>query len=160
MAATLINDPAGEIRMPNLSADDRNAISDVLHEYIWCMDIGDIEGIVRCFTPDATVKDITGRRWEAPDGPRNFAGHFINRPDRPAAQHWNQRMQIEDAPGGGVRVTSYWMTSVDHEGERPTLSNLGRYIDTLVKVQGRWLIAEKQIDPWNQTLVKAIRDAR
>lgn len=106
------------------------------------------------------MKDFTGHRWEAPDGPRHFAEHFINRPDRPAMQHWNQRMQLRDAPGGGVRVTSYWMTTVDNEGERPSVSSLGRYIDTCVKVGGRWLIAEKVIDPWNRSLVKAIREAR
>ena len=83
----------------NLTSEDREAIYEVLYEYVWCMDIGDIDGLVRCFTPDAEVKDFTGHRWAAPEGPRHFAEHFINRPDRPAMQ----ALEPANAAGGCTR---------------------------------------------------------
>ena len=52
------------------------------------------------------------------------------------------------------------MTTLDNPGDKPSVSNLGRYIDTCVKVGGHWLIAEKVIDLWNRTLVNSIKDAR
>jgi hypothetical protein len=141
----------------NLSLEDREAIYDVLHRYVWCMDTGNIDGIVETFTQDGAVKDITGHRWDAPDAARNFASHFINRPNRPAVQHWVQHMFIDDAPGGGYTVTSYWYTAVrDPNDDRRFVSNLGRYIDTCVKVDGHWLIREKLIDPWNNETVQMV----
>jgi uncharacterized protein (TIGR02246 family) len=133
-----------------MTPEDRDAITDLLRRYVWCMDTGDIEGIAATFTPDAAVKDITGRRWDGSDAPRSFASHFISRPDRPAAQHWVQHMDLEPVDEDTARVTSYWFTVVrDNDDNRKFVSNLGRYIDTCVKLDGRWLIKEKLIDPWN-----------
>jgi len=141
-----------------MTPEERDAIYDVLRRYIWCMDTGDIDGIVATFTDDGTVKDVTGHRWDGPDAPRNFASHFIKRPGRPAGQHWVQHMNIDAASGDTARVTSYWFTVVrDGEDDRKFVSNLGRYIDTCVKVDGRWLIKDKQIDPWNNETVLAAK---
>ena len=48
--------------MAGLSPEDREALFDVLRRYVWCMDTGDIEGIVATFTKDGVIKDITGHR--------------------------------------------------------------------------------------------------
>src|SRR6266545_692725 len=143
--------------MPDLSPEDRELLFDVLRRYVWCMDTGDIDGIAATFTTDGVVKDITGRRWDGQEAPRQFASHFILRPDRPAAQHWVQHMFVEDGEKGARKVTSYWFTAVrDPADDRRFVSNLGRYIDTCVKVDGRWLIKEKLIDPWNNETVEML----
>src|SRR5215510_3457236 len=49
-----------------------------------------------------------------------------------------------------TRVTSYWVSiQWDAEGDRKFIRAMGSYVDTCVKVDGRWLIKEKIIDPWN-----------
>lgn len=144
--------------MDRISPEDRDAVYDVLRRYIWCMDTGDIDGIAATFTPDGAVKDITGRRWDGPDAARSFATHFISRPDRPAVQHWVQHMDLEAAADDTAVVTSYWFTVVrDNDDDRKFVTNLGRYIDTCVKIDGRWLIKEKLIDPWNNETVLAAK---
>jgi len=144
--------------MASLTPEERDAVYDVLRRYIWCMDTGDIDGIAATFTTDGTVKDITGRRWDGEDAARRFAGHFIMRPNRPAGQHWVQHMQLEASSENEARVTSYWFTVVrDKDDDRNFVSNLGRYIDTCVRVDGRWLIKEKLIDPWNNETVLAAK---
>ncbi len=144
--------------MAGLSLDERDAVYDVLHRYIWAMDTGDIDGIAATFTSDGVVKDITGRRWDGADAARNFASHFITRPNRPAGQHWVQHMFIDESTDTSARVTPYWFTAVrDESDDRKFVSNLGRYIDTCVKVDGRWLIKEKLIDPWNNETVLAAK---
>jgi hypothetical protein len=146
--------------MPSLSLEERDAVFDVLRRYIWCMDTGDIDGIAATFTAGGTVKDITGRRWEGDGAARRFAAHFIQRPDRPAGQHWVQHMSVDGSTAGTARVTSYWFTVVrDRDDDRKFVTNLGRYIDTCVRVDGRWLIKDKQIDPWNDETVLAGRRA-
>ena len=137
-----------------MTPEERDMVHDVLRRYIWCMDTGDVDGVEATFTTDGTVKDIAGRHWDGPGAPRSFASHFIERPDRPASQHWVQHMDIDATAADAVRVTSYWFTVVrDTDDDRKFVSNLGRYIDTCVKVDGGWLIKDKQIDPWNDETV-------
>ena len=58
-----------------ISLEDREAIYDTLKRYLWCMDTTNIDGVVDTFTLDATVKDVTGKRWDAAaGGARGFAG--------------------------------------------------------------------------------------
>ena len=135
----------------HISLEDRQEIYDVLARYVWSMDTGDIEGVVATFTPDGVVKDVTGKRWDAAaGGARGFATYFLTRPNRRGGQHHVQHLFVEKADGGGYRVTSYWVSiQWDTEGDRKSIRAMGSYVDTCVKVHGKWLIKEKIIDPWN-----------
>ena len=134
-----------------ISIADREAVFETLKRYLWCMDTTNIEGVVATFTPDATVKDVTGKRWdEAAGGARGFATHFLTLPDRPDSQHWVQHMFVERAHENAWRVVSYWASLAwTPGGDDKFVRLLGSYRDTCVKVEGRWLIAEKIIDPWS-----------
>ena len=134
-----------------ISLDDRQAIYDTLARYVWGMDTCDIEAVVTTFTPDGVVKDVTGTRWDAAaGGVRGFATHFLTRPNRRGGQHHVQHLLVEPADGGGCRVTSCWVSiQWDAEGDRKFIRAMGSYVDTCVKVDGRWRIQEKIIAPWN-----------
>jgi hypothetical protein len=138
-----------------ISLQDREAIHDTLKRYLWCMDTSNIDGVVDTFTPDATIKDVTGKRWDAAaGGARGFATHFLTLPNRPDSQHWVQHMFIESASNDAWRVVSYWSSLAwTANSDEKFIRLLGSYRDTCVNVQGRWLIAEKIIDPWNGTSV-------
>jgi hypothetical protein len=135
----------------NLSLEARQAIYDTLARYVWSMDTGDIEGVVATFTLDGVVKDITGKRWGAGEGGvRGFATHFLTRPNRRGGQHHVQHLFVETATGGGYRVTSYWLSiQWDTASDTKGIRAMGSYVDTCVQVEGKWLIKEKIIDPWN-----------
>jgi SnoaL-like domain len=61
-----------------------------------------------------------------------------------------QHLLVEQADGGGYRVTSYWVSlQWDAEGDTRSIRAMGSYVDTCVKVDGQWRIQEKIIDPWN-----------
>jgi len=134
-----------------ISLEERQALYDTLARYVWGMDTGDIEGVVAVFTPDGEVKDVTGKRWDAAaGGVRGFANQFLTRPNRRGGQHHVQHLFVEPAEGGGYRVISYWVSiRWDAEGDQKAIRAMGSYRDTCVKVDGRWLIKEKIIDPWN-----------
>jgi hypothetical protein len=136
-----------------ISLEERQEIYDMLARYVWGMDTGDIEGVVATFTPDGVVKDVTGKRWDAAaGGVRGFATHFLTRPNRRGGQHHVQHLFVEKTAAGGHRVTSYWVSiQWDAEGDHTSIRAMGSYVDTCVKVDGRWLIREKIIDPWNST---------
>src|SRR5579884_4502895 len=93
---TVPGDSYGGSEMPEsaITPQDRAAIYDVLARYVWCMDTGDIEGVVATFTPDGAVQDRTGKRWDPPDGARRFATHFLTDPNRPLRQPWVQHLLL------------------------------------------------------------------
>jgi hypothetical protein len=141
----------------NLSLQEREAVYDTLRRYLWCMDTRDVEGAVATFTADAEVKDITGRRWDAPNrGARGFAEHFLLPERDSAGQHWVQFMEIDDIADGAVKVTAYWLGATWGADDSRFVNTLGSYVDTVVKVDGKWLIREKVIDPWNNETVPMI----
>lgn len=133
-----------------ISLEDRQAISDTLARYVWCMDTRNIEGVVAIFTPDGVVRDVTGKVWDATTGGvRAFATHFLTMPDRPVSQHWMQQMVVKDVGTSGYRVTSYWaLLALDAATGDKAFRSFGSYRDTCVKANGVWLIKEKLIDPW------------
>lgn len=133
-----------------ISPEDRQAISDTLARYVWCMDTRNIEGVVAVFTPDGVVKDATGKWWDGnAGGARAFATHYLTLPGRPVSQHWLQPMAVEGVEPSGYRVTSYWaLLALDAQSGDKTFRSFGSYRDTCVKVNGVWLIKEKRIDPW------------
>lgn len=137
-----------------ISPEERQEIYDTLAHYVWGMDTGNIEGVVATFTPDGVVKDVTGKRWDAAaGGARGFATHFLTRPNRRGSQHHVQHLFVEPATGGGYCVTSYWVSiRWDTTADDKSIRAMGSYLDTCVKVNGRWLIKEKIIDPWNSTV--------
>lgn len=134
-----------------ISLEDRHAIYDLLARYVWGMDTGDIEGVVATFTADGEVQDVTGTRWDAAaGGARGFATAFLTRPNRRGGQHHVQPLFIDPAPGGGYRVTSYWVSMRwDVEQDEKAIRAMGSYVDTCVQVQGQWRIKEKLIAPWH-----------
>ena len=73
-----------------LTVKDRIAINDLLAEYAWALDTGDVDALVACFTPDAVVIEEVFEepdRWEGHENIRRFAEHFRNVPNFPGRQH-------------------------------------------------------------------------
>jgi hypothetical protein len=63
--------------------------------------------------------------------------------------------------GGGYCVTSYWAAiQWDAEGDRRCIRTMGSYVDTCVKVNGRWRIQEKRIDPRNSATAPTVGHLR
>jgi len=144
-----------------ISLEERQEIYDTLARYVWGMDTGDIEGVVATFTPDGVVKVVTGKKWDsAAGGARGFATHFLTRPNRRGGQHHVQHLFVEKADGGGYRVISYWVSiRWDTERDDKSIRAMGSYIDTCVKMDGKWLIKEKIIDPWNSDTAPTVGTA-
>jgi hypothetical protein len=121
--------------------EDREAIRDRLGRYVWTLDTGDIEGVVACFTPDGVTVDTSGNHRPV----RDFAADFISREDFRGRQHVVTHLFFE---GDGQRcvVTSHWtVVKWYFAEERKSVMSVGYSHDTLVKVNGDWLIAERAL---------------
>ena len=132
-----------------ITPEDRFAIEDLIGRYLWNLDTGDVEGVVAVFTPDGVVIDTQANRYEGEGGSRRFAVEFITREDFRGRQHLVTPLFFE---GGGDRyvVTSYW-TVVKWRFALGTkeVASTGWSKDTVVRIDGRWLIQERRLGWWN-----------
>lgn len=134
-----------------LTTEDRIAINDLLAEYAWALDTGDVDALVACFTPDAVVIEEVFEdpdRWEGHKNIRRFAEHFRNVPNFPGRQHHlTQSMVKGDSERCSVR--SFALVT-ECQGEPPYVIRFaGYWDDQLAKVAGRWLFTERIIRLWD-----------
>lgn len=134
-----------------LTVSDRIAIADLLAQYAWALDTGDIDALVACFAPDADVIEEVFEdpdRWEGRKGIRRFAEHYFNVPSFPGRQHHVSQLLVK---GDSKRCSARSFAFVTEcHGEPPyTLRFAGYYQDKLVKVRNRWLFRERIIRLWD-----------
>ena len=133
-----------------ISLEDRFAIYDLLGAYVWALDTGDVEGVVNVFTKDAVSRDTRGNEFEGEEGIRAFATKFISMPAFRGRQHYVEHLKIEEAEGGGYKVTSYWtVLQWIYEHDVKKIVANGWSEDICVKVDGEWLIKARLLDYWS-----------
>ncbi len=134
-----------------LTVADRIAINDLLAEYAWALDTGDVNRLVACFTPDATVIEEVfedADRWEGRANIRRFAEHYRNVPDFPGRQHHVSQLVVQ-GHSKSCSARSFAFVTECH-GEPPyTLRFAGYYQDQLVKARNRWLFRQRIIRLWD-----------
>ena len=134
-----------------LTVADRVAINDLLAEYAWALDTGDVDALVACFTPDALVLEEVfedADRWEGRDEICRFAEHYFNVPNFPGRQHHVTQLLVK---GNSKQCSARSFAFVTEcQGEPPyTIRFAGYYQDKLVKVRNRWLFRERIIRLWD-----------
>lgn len=134
--------------------DDRALIEDLQARYMFAFDFGDPEGYANTFAPDGVLDygggEIKGRkaiaefiangrkrieetRAKTPAGERPSVGrHVIN----------NIVITINGKKAHGV---AYWSHMTSGPDGRGGVDFFGHYEDDLVKVNGQWLFARRQI---------------
>lgn len=127
---------------------EERAILRLLHRYGHAMDYGDEEAWVDVFTPDAVfdvVEVVGGRRVHREEGRAGFARYIAGYGKPPAVYRKHIMVDpIIDVAGDEARVEAYWFFLVrDDATGHPAVVAFGRYHDRLVKLDGRWRIAER-----------------
>jgi hypothetical protein len=132
------------------SADEAEAIRQLLTRYNFAIDFGDAEAWTACFTSDGTFECIgvpegspMGGRHVGADGLLAYAQrHFATAKGH--ARHWNWNIDI-DIDGDTATMRCY-LLALSVGRQRPSvISGTGIYRDTLRKVDGRWLFAERHV---------------
>lgn len=133
-----------------LTAQDHEDIRQLLARYNLAIDLGDIDAWVGCFTPDGVFEclglpegAITGGRHEGADALRAY-GHGHLGQNKGRARHWNWNLLIEP-DGEGAAMTSYLNAYSAGQGKSAKLRATGIYRDKLVRVDGQWRFASRQI---------------
>jgi hypothetical protein len=139
---------------------EERAIVRALHEYAHAMDDGREEAWVDAFTPDAifdVVEVVGGRRVHREEGHGDLARYVAGYPKPPAFRKHVVVDPIIDVSGDSARVEAYWLLLQrdDNDGQ-PVMAAFGRYHDRLVKLDGRWRIAERYAEVEASTASTAV----
>lgn len=129
-----------------LSTEDRFAIQNLYARYCACFDLGDAEGWVNCFAKDGIFK--SAKDMQGPEQLREFVeGRIKVRPDGPNrnVQHWNANLIVE-GDGNKAKGLCYIMLVGQSAADKQQVFPVqGTYADDLVKVDGEWKFAVRQM---------------
>ena len=132
-----------------MTALDYEEIRQLLARYNFAVDFGDADGWADCFTPDGVFRctpeggPLTGRHAGRDALVAYAVTHHGASGGR--ARHWNWNLEI--AGDGDTATMRCYLAAYAATGtEAPAaLRVTGVYRDALVKVDGRWLFAERHV---------------
>jgi hypothetical protein len=118
----------------------RDAICDTMAQYNWGGDAGDLDELAAAFCVDGVLEirgyqTLSGRAAIA-QGLRRGLG--AGAPERTIVRHNVANIRFESVTGSEARVASYFTVLTD-----VGLDHYGRYRDTFVPVDDRWLIRHR-----------------
>ncbi|GGD47178.1 hypothetical protein GRI62_08860 [Erythrobacter arachoides] len=153
--ATLPPAPAAQAAaMPADPLADRAAIEDLMWRYVRAADTLDADAYAAVFTPDGAFNGVRGHealRGMIASLQAGNAGAFA-RGEMPGAGMYhimaNQRIAFIDADH--ARVHYYWQTVFGGGAgvePVPRVAAVGRGVDDVVRVDGQWLIHQRNVAP-------------
>jgi len=135
---------------------DRAAIEALMWRYVRALDTFDAAGYAAVFTEDGTFSGGNAQEHGRAELAKMIDGLKKNRADREAKGEKSAPMYhvianhtIEFVGPNEARYNSYWMTVFGAVGQEvPTrVAAAGRGIDTVVRVNGEWLIKSRDVAP-------------
>lgn len=151
-AAPAWGDDAAVLR----EAQDRAAIEALMWRYVRALDSLDAEGYAAVFTEDGAFGSGSQARRGRADLAKMVADLKKGRDERAAAGQANAPMyhvianhQVTFVGPNEARYDSYWMTVFGAVGSDtpPRVAAAGRGVDQLVRVDGQWLIKNRNVAP-------------
>lgn len=137
-------------------AQDRAAIEALMWRYVRALDSMDADGYAAVFTEDGTFGSGNTQRKGRADLKAMVADLKKGRDERaaagtpsPAMYHVIANHQITFTGPNEARYDSYWMTVFGAAGpDTPArVAAAGRGVDELVRVNGQWLIKNRNVAP-------------
>jgi uncharacterized protein (TIGR02246 family) len=136
-------------------AQDRAAIEALMWRYVRALDTMDPDAYAAVFTEDGTFGSGNTQRKGRADIKQMVADLKKGRDERAAAgtpsapmHHIIANHQIEFLGANEARYDSYWMTVFAAVGDTPVrVAAAGRGVDQLVRVNGQWLIKNRNVAP-------------
>lgn len=129
--------------------EDREAINALMWHYARALDTANAEAYAACYTEDGQFgvgDNATKGRAALKAMITNFASGRGSDNPPPQLYHMNADTWIEFIDDTHARHHSYWLTMRAGSGDTPAgVAAVGVGLDELVKVNGQWLIAVRNV---------------
>ena len=136
---------------------DRAEIEDLMWRYARALDTNDAEAYAAAYTPDgqfgtganATKGRDALRKMIADGRQRQIDAQAKGEPKRPPMYHMTANDRVQFTDKDHARIDAYWITAIAAGGENAPLRvlSIGRSVDELVRLDGRWLIKTRNVAP-------------
>lgn len=130
--------------MTATSTEDRLGISDLFTRYSLALDDGDVEGVVACFTEDATVDSPVVGTYAGHAEIRRFARRLAAVREAGAQLRHVVSNIVADVEGDRGQARCYLVTFVTRDGRSELLAP-GEYTCEVVRRDGRWLFTRRVV---------------
>jgi hypothetical protein len=133
-------------------AADRLAIRELIDAYAHDADRRETEKQVALFTPDAILENIHNEPGKAKDttllrGQKDLAAGFATLKNFEMTMHFNGQSTIEIHGDTATGETYCLAHHIFMQNGQRTLMIIGiRYFDTMVRINGNWLFAKRQLN--------------
>ncbi len=134
-----------------LRAQDRVEIDQLMWDYIKALDSGNAEAYAAVFAPDGQFgrgdKAIKGRdalKKMILDARKQMDTQNTGDKPRPRMYHVVTNPHIEFVDDNHARFYAYWMGVMQTGGD---VVGAGREVNELVRIDGRWFISVRDVDP-------------
>lgn len=135
---------------------DRAQIEKLMWDYARALDTGNAEAYVATFTEDGQFgrgeKAVKGR-----EALRKMMSSFrksepsaqAKNPQKPALYHMSANHYIEFIDKDHAIFHGYWLTFIAAGGEnkQTSIAGVGREVNELIRVKGKWLIHVRDVSP-------------
>ena len=138
-------------------ARDRAEIEGLMWRYVRALDTLDVDAYAQVFTEDGQFGSGPNAARGRPALKNMIAGYRKDRVDReakgepksPPMHHVITNAYVEFLDADHARYHSYWMTVFGGSGQDtpPRVAAVGRGVDELVRVDGKWLIKFRDVAP-------------
>ncbi len=132
--------------VPGMSVEDRWDVFDLIARYAECVDEGDVEGYVGLFAPDGVIEHSAGR-CDGQDEIRPWVTQLLamNRIGPQSRLRHVMGTPIIRGDGEVGTARTYMMIPRQEDDGSVSLPLVGTYLDSCVKLNGRWLFAKRII---------------
>jgi len=130
-----------------LTVSERLGAIDLIADYAYTLESGDIDGYVDNFTPDGTLEFRSGRH-QGRDAIRALVSHLyaIGQDGPGGNRHILGLPHVAGTPDGCAAHT-YVMIVSGEKGDRPPAASFGQYADLMAWSGGRWRFASRRLIP-------------
>ena len=134
-------------------ARDRAEIEDLMWQYTRALDTGNGDAYAAAYTPDGQFSAGT-QVTKGRDALKKLATRqppAAGQPARPPLYHMAANHRVTFTDKDHARIDAYYITASAAGGENTPLRvvAVGRSIDELVRVNGKWLIQSRNVAPTN-----------
>lgn len=133
-----------------LSAEDRLDIIELFAKYAWAINSGDAEGVLQCFTEDASLDHLwQGKMHGHAEIRRAFEELWYDRPS-----WWIGRQHLANhflitREGDGARVKAFYsILQFNVEYRTNFVFGIGTWDNYCVKRNGTWLFQSLKVNAW------------
>jgi len=144
---------AQQVNYSSHYGQDRAEIEDLMARYLFAIDYADWDAYVATFADDGELEFASGTskghdaiRKAVTDFAKGIGRFYHTADGKPAKLRHIILQSVIRVEGDRAWARSQWLEMANHgEGDQPKIGTYGEYEDTLKRVNGHWLFAQRRV---------------